>query len=340
MRRLIHSFGGVPSDRAAHAPPWANASSRTSAPRSTPPLGATTTRPGHRRRPRRRGASRRPPRGRGDPRRRPHRSRCRTMARGRAAHRPGQRHVSGRARLRTAVWESGSGARLDGAAALIAAGMTGFETDIIDVTLPPSTRARHWPGVRRHQPRQTPAPVGAGVPRVPAPVATVNAAMWAASDRQAALLICLAVQQRIVPKRRLQTVASAAHGGRSAFVRQIVADVCDGAHSLGELDIGRLCTARGLPAPSRQQVRPLPSGIAYLDLTWEDAGLTMEIDGSHHHAGVMPVDDALRQNEVTITGDRVLRIPLLGLRLEPERFLDQIARGLVMQNARYIARSA
>lgn len=247
---------------------------------------------------------------------------------------------SERARLWAAVWESRSGARLDGASALIAAGMTGIETDVIDVILPASSRPRPWPGVRRHRPRSTPDAVGAGIPRVPAPVAAVNAAMWAVPDRQAALLICLAVQQRIVPTDGLGTAAAAARGGRSLFVRQIVADVCDGAHSLGELDVGRLCAERGPPAPSRQRLCRLPRGVAYLDLTWEDAGLTVEVDGSHRAAGVTPVEDALRQNEVTITGDRVLRIPLLGLRLEPERFLDQIERGLVVQDARYVARSA
>ena len=35
----------------------------------------------------------------------------------------------------------------------------------------------------------------------------------------------------------------------------VIRDVCDGVHSLGELDFARLCRARGLPEPSRQAVR-------------------------------------------------------------------------------------
>ncbi len=39
-----------------------------------------------------------------------------------------------------------------------------------------------------------------------------------------------------------------------------------------------------------------------------------------------PVDDALRQNEVTIGGETVLRVPVLTLRLYPQRVADQIRR--------------
>ncbi|WP_237700721.1 hypothetical protein [Janibacter sp. HTCC2649] len=54
----------------------------------------------------------------------------------------------------------------------------------------------------------------------------------------------------------------------------------------------------------------------------------MEIDGGHHLLGLNPTDDALRSNEVALGSSRVLRIPLLGLRLEADRFMAQVARGL------------
>lgn len=152
--------------------------------------------------------------------------------------------------------------------------------------------------------------------------------MWAVSDRQAALLICLAVQQRLVPRDRLLAASASLSRGRSGFVRTIVEDVCDGAHSLGELDVAQLCADRGLPRPTRQSVRRLPGGRAYLDLAWEDHGLVVEVDGGHHARALTPVDDALRQNEVTIAGERVLRIPLVGLRIDPDAFLDQLERAL------------
>ena len=64
-------------------------------------------------------------------------------------------------------------------------------------------------------------------------------------------------------------------------------------------------------------MRTGPGGRVYLDVAWEDIGLVVEIDGGHHALALNPVDDALRQNEVTLGADMVLRIPVLGLRLTP-----------------------
>lgn len=71
-----------------------------------------------------------------------------------------------------------------------------------------------------------------------------------------------------------------------------------------------------------------PHGRFYLDAYFDDYGLVVEIDGVHHLMGQNPVDDALRQNGLMLDGDAVLRIPLLGLRLQPQRFLAQLARAL------------
>ncbi len=107
---------------------------------------------------------------------------------------------------------------------------------------------------------------------------------------------------------------------------EAVLDICDGAHALGELDFARLCRQVGLPAPTRQRVLRGTDGRVYLDACWEDVGLAVEIDGGHHQWALNPVDDALRQNEVVLDGDVVLRVPVLGLRLQRERFMDQVVR--------------
>jgi very-short-patch-repair endonuclease len=73
-------------------------------------------------------------------------------------------------------------------------------------------------------------------------------------------------------------------------------------------------------------VRTGPGGRVYLDVAWEDVGLVVEIDGGQHALALNPVDDALRQNEVTLGDDLVLRIPVLGLRLTPAAFMDQVVR--------------
>ena len=111
-------------------------------------------------------------------------------------------------------------------------------------------------------------------------------------------------------------------------------DLCDGAHSLGELDFAAMCRRAGLPPPSRQVVRTGPGGRIYLDVAWEDIGLVVEIDGGHHALALNPVDDALRQNDVTLTGDVVLRIPVLGLRLTPGAFMAQVVKAHVIRSHR------
>lgn len=235
--------------------------------------------------------------------------------------------LSERALLWRAVWNSGSGAILDGVSALHAAGLAGFRSDHIDVAIQAGRRPHPVDGVRLHLRRDLGPMVTTGLPRARPEPAVVRAAQWAVSDRQAVLLLCLVVQQRLVSHQRLlDAVSLLTRSRRRWLVGTVVADICDGAHSLGELDFGQMCRARGLPEPSRQVVRTGAGGRVYLDVAWEDIGLVAEIDGGHHALALNPVDDALRQNEIVLGGDRVLRVPVVGLRLAPERFLDQVVR--------------
>jgi very-short-patch-repair endonuclease len=50
----------------------------------------------------------------------------------------------------------------------------------------------------------------------------------------------------------------------------------------------------------------------------------VEVEGAHHDAPENAVDDALRQNALTIGRLGVLRIPVLGLRTCPGAFLAQV----------------
>ena len=224
-----------------------------------------------------------------------------------------------------AVWESGAGAALDGAAALAAAGLTGYRTARLDVSLPHANRHHAVEGVTLHRRRTMPLVVAAGVPRVRPAQAALHAAQWCSTDRQAALVLCLVVQQRLVrPADLLSAYTALGRCRRRALLHAVLGDLCDGAHSLGELDFARLCRLRGLPEPTRQVVRTVPGGRIYLDVAWEDVGLVVEVDGGHHAAALNPVDDALRQNDVVVRGATVLRIPVVGLRVAPDRFMDQV----------------
>lgn len=71
-------------------------------------------------------------------------------------------------------------------------------------------------------------------------------------------------------------------------------------------------------------MRRLPSGRVYLDVRWDHLDLVVEIDGGHHFQALNPIADAIRQNEVVLTGETVLRIPVLGLHVEEARFMGQV----------------
>lgn len=231
-----------------------------------------------------------------------------------------------------AVWETGHLiAAIDGVTALQHAGMTGFDDDTVHVSAVHNHNTEELEGVRIHKVVRRVAGelVGAGLPRTRAEVAAIRAAHWAASDRQAALILLMTVQQRLTTPRRLAAAQRLVRGRtRRAFIRAVVRDIAFGVQSLGELDFARLCRARGLPEPDRQEVRLGPKGRIYLDVRWKAQALVVEIDGAQHRWGLSVTTDNLRQNAVVLAGDLVLRIDVIGLRLETELFMEQVERGL------------
>jgi very-short-patch-repair endonuclease len=230
-----------------------------------------------------------------------------------------------------AIWEVGVRiAALDGISALQAGGLRNCFEPAVHISVPYGCRIRAIPGVDLHHVRRLEGELmGAGIPRTRPPVAAVRAAQWAASDRQAMLALVMPVQQRLVSGTRLLAASEVVSGRRRrAMVRQLASDIADGAHSLGELDFAAMCRRRGLPATSRQVIRHGPRGTIYLDVRWDDVGLVVEIDGSQHNQGLGVADGNLRQNAVTLQGDMVLRIDLVGLRLYEDAFLDQVEEGL------------
>lgn len=236
------------------------------------------------------------------------------------------------ARAWWAVWESGWGAVLDGPSALIAAGLERYDEAVIHVRVPINSRVRRLPGVAVRHGRRIDLAVGGGLPSISTPTAVVNAAGAAKSNRQAAYLVAASVQQHLVStddllaewSTHLVEWRATYRPQRRAFLEQIIADVCDGAQALSELDFAALCRARGLPEPSRQVIREGAEGRIYLDVWWEEFGVGVEIDGAQHRWGLHGVKDALRDNAVLLQDGLLLRIPSLGLAVSPEAFLDQV----------------
>ena len=170
---------------------------------------------------------------------------------------------------------------------------------------------------------------GSGPPRTRPEVAAVRGALWALSDRQAALLLTMAVQQGIVPAERIaRALLQVKRDRRLRLVTDVVTDLLGGVRSLAELDFARECRRRGLPEPTRQVVRRGPDGRYYLDVFWEDWGVVVEVDGIQHALAQEVVPDALRHNAVTLQHHTVLRLPVLGLRVAADEFFAQIEQAL------------
>ncbi len=241
-----------------------------------------------------------------------------------------------------AVWEVGIRiASLDGVSALQAIGLNGFTEELQHVSIAHACRPFEVPGVTIHRVRRWSRAdlTGVGAPRVRADLAAVRAAHWAVSDRQAALILCLAIQQRLVTPSRLAAVARTTSGGRARLVTALVGDLAGGVQSLGELDFAHLCRRRGLPEPTRQVVRRGPRGRIYLDVGWEDVDLYVEIDGAQHRQGLALVDDNLRQNAVTMRRGMVLRIGVIGLRIAEDAVMNQVVEAHRTLSARSSSRA-
>ncbi|MBA3783391.1 MAG: hypothetical protein H0X12_16255 [Nocardioides sp.] len=239
--------------------------------------------------------------------------------------------VSTEGRWWAAVFEGGDRACLDGETALLASGLQHYASSVIRVSVPRGVLAHHfgWADIRQTRRWRADDVVASGVPRVKVEIAAVRAALWARSDKQAALLLSMTVQQGLsTPERIGRALLDVRRDRRRSLAHAVVLDLLGGARSLGELDFARQCRRRGLPEPTRQAVRRGRDGRYYLDALWEDYAVVVEIDGIQHGRADQVVADALRHNEVTLDHLTVMRLPLLGLRVAPGEFFDQIARAL------------
>ena len=209
-------------------------------------------------------------------------------------------------------------------------GLRGFPPDMIDVLVPRgTTRLVPIDGVRWRESRRFGADdvaPGLGVPMVLRGRAIVDAAGWTPKPRVACALLAAAVQQRVVPAAALRRGLAVASGLRQLrILRSILADIEGGADSLAEIDFGVLARKAGLPPPIRQSFRMDAAGRRrYLDVDF--GTFCVEVDGGIHLRPMNYWDDARRQNDLVLGGDRILRFPSIAIRLDEEVVLAQLRK--------------
>jgi len=163
--------------------------------------------------------------------------------------------------------------------------------------------------------------------------ALVLAASTFAHPRPACGILAAAVQQRLVTTDQLR--AALERATRTRHRRQLGAaldDIGQGAQAMSEIDFGRLCRHAGMPEPTRQAVRVGPGGRRrYLDAEWirrDGRRVVVEVDGALHLSPRRWWDDQLRQNELVIADDIVLRFPSVVVRTAPDEVVGQLRRVL------------
>jgi len=243
--------------------------------------------------------------------------------------------------LWVAVLAVGEGAVLAGATAATEAGVRGLPADPIHVLVPAARRASRvllsrlpidMPGVAVHRTTVLPdAHLQVGRPtRTTTARSIVDAAAWARGDNAARATLASACQQRrVTPAELLEVVAALPKIRRRALITETVHDIDGGAQALSEIDFVALCRRAGLPLPDQQERRKDAAGrIRYLDAYWRRWGLHVEVDGAHHMDVRHWAADMQRQNDVWISGDRILRFPAWLVRHHPETVANQLTRAL------------
>jgi Protein of unknown function (DUF559) len=141
----------------------------------------------------------------------------------------------------------------------------------------------------------------------------VDAAAWMPADRGAMAVPAAGVQQRLVRVEALRAaVESRPRLRRRRLITAALGDIEGGAEALSELDVQRLVIRPfNLPPPDCQVARRDNRGRRrWLDITWEDWKVVVEVDGAQHEEPLQRWDDMDRDIDLQVNGGYiVLRIP-------------------------------
>jgi hypothetical protein len=234
-----------------------------------------------------------------------------------------------------AVLDATQPAALASHTALEAAGFRGFadEARLVHVIVERGSEYARMPSVKVHESRRFGAEdlvVAPGPPRVSNARGAIDAGAWQRWARFACAMMAAVVQQGMCSAEQLrdelETCGAIRH--RRAM-RLALLDITDGAQSLGELDIGRLCRRYGLAPPDRQRLRKDSTGrTRYLDCEWTLANgdvVVLEVDGQHHMDVEHWTADMKRERKIVIGRRWVLRASTVEVRLDGAELAADLA---------------
>jgi hypothetical protein len=233
------------------------------------------------------------------------------------------------------VLGAGTEAVMGGLTAARLDGLTGFDDGRVHVVVPAARLVRtKLPDLAVVHRSRLLGPADVHPVRRPrrtrTPRSILDAALWMRTENGTRAVLAAGVQQRLV--RAEDLIAALARRGtvpRRGLIRATLADIAGGAQALSELDFCRLTRRFGLPEPTRQALRKDEHGrVRWLDASWERARVVAEVDGLWHMDAVAWWADMRRQNELTVSGYRVLRFPAFAVRDHPEVVAAQLADAL------------
>jgi hypothetical protein len=213
--------------------------------------------------------------------------------------------------------------------------LAGFESRVLHVCIPHTSRTPSLAGVRYHRSRNFESLVAPlRLPRrIALPHALIAMASSGGSDERAHHVLAAAVQQRLVRTSDLRQAATAQPKlRRRQAISESLLDIDDGAQSLNEIAMKRIVRSYGLPTPQLQIHSATARRRSRIDGGWPDDGVYFEIDGTGHFEIAKWLDDADRHNEIALArrGSVLLRWPGFVVRRRPELVATQarLALGL------------
>ena len=134
-------------------------------------------------------------------------------------------------------------------------------------------------------------------------------ASTAASDNRTRAVIAAAVQQRLLRVEELSTYVDARRTiPKRRLIRETIADVAGGAHSLPGARLREGSPARRLPEPTRQRKVRRPNGVWYLDNDFDEWLVTVEVNGMQHHDLLASEADDVRRGGLQRRGRLVVDV--------------------------------